>query len=109
MLVYLQEPAATMVIRSMLNHCTGLVVIYAVAHPTIDNSKLEVSGTRNLDGVFLHNIDLMVKNAGGQVVYRRWEGSKKYDSQTVYFIFCKPRSMDNKLVILMILYLEPKF
>ena len=97
-LVYLREPAATLVIRSMLNHCNGLVVIYAVADPTIDNSKLENSETRNLDGVFLHNIDAMIKNAGGKVVYRRWEGSKMYDCQTVYFIFCKPGT-DNQLTL----------
>jgi 2-polyprenyl-3-methyl-5-hydroxy-6-metoxy-1,4-benzoquinol methylase len=90
-LVYLKELAATNVIRSMLNHCSGLVVIYAIAHPRVDNSNLRHSETRNFDGVFFHNVDAMVKNAGGKTVYRRWEGSKTYNDQTVYFVFCKPQ------------------
>ena len=88
-LVYLREPAATSVIRSMLNHCSGLVVILAIGHPKVDNLALEQSEIRSLDGIFLHNIDAMVKNAGGKVVYRRWD-PKLYDSQNVYFVFCKP-------------------
>lgn len=90
-LVYLHETEATEVIRSMLNHCNNLVAIYSIAHPMIDNSRLEHSETRSSDGVFYHNIDAMVKKAGGTIVYRRWEGSKTYaDNQTIYFVFCTP-------------------
>jgi SAM-dependent methyltransferase len=89
-LIYLREPAATSVTQAMLNHCDGLVIISAIAHPTVDNSELKTSGTRNLDGRLIHNIDAIVNNAGGKVVYRRWDGSKTYDGQTAYFIFCKP-------------------
>ncbi len=96
-LVYLQEPAATLVIRSMLNHCGGLVVILAIAHPAIDNSELKHSETRNLDGIFLHNIDAMVKSAGGKVVYRRWD-PKLYDNQNIYFVFCKPDGVDKSAI-----------
>jgi SAM-dependent methyltransferase len=91
-LVYLHEAAAADVVRTMFNHCNTLVAIYSIAHPTIDNSELEHSETRSSDGVFYHNIDQMVKNAGGKVVYRRWEGSKTYaDGQTIYFVFSKPK------------------
>jgi hypothetical protein len=75
----------------MLNHCSGLLIIYSIAHPTIDNSKLEHSETRSSDGVFYHNIDAMVKAAGGKIVYRRWDGSNLCpDGQTVYFVFSRP-------------------
>jgi len=90
-LVYLNESAATEVVRTMFNHCNSVVAIYSIAHPTIDNSQLEHSETRRSDGVFYHNIDQMVKNAGGKVINRRWEGSKTYaDGQTIYFVFSKP-------------------
>lgn len=90
-LVYLNESAASDVVRTMFNHCNSLVAIYSIAHPSIDNSKLEHSETRSSDGVFYHNIDSMVRNAGGKIVFRRWEGSKTYaDGQTIYFVFSKP-------------------
>ena len=90
-LVYLQESAAAEVVRTMLNHCKSVVAIYSIAHPTVDNSTLEHSETRSSDGVFYHNIDSMIKQAGGKVIYRRWEGSKTYsDGQTTYFVFSKP-------------------
>jgi SAM-dependent methyltransferase len=92
-LVYLHESAAAEVVKSMLNHCNCLVAIYSIAHPSIDNSKLEYSETRSSDGVFFHNIDKMVENAGGKIVYRRWEGSKTYaDGQTIYFVFSQPKA-----------------
>jgi len=89
-LTYLHDDAAADVVRSMLDHCSGLAVITDRAHPSIDNARLEHSDTRLFDGALIHNIDKMVKKAGGAVVYRRWEGAKDFDGQTVYFIFCRP-------------------
>jgi len=90
-LVYLHETAAAKVVGSMLNHCKGVVAIYSVAHPIVDNSTLEHSETRSSDRVYLHNIDAMVKKAGGAILYRRWEGSESYaEGKNIYFVFCKP-------------------
>ncbi len=90
-LVYLNETAASEVVLEMMNHCNKIVAIYSIAHPTVDNSKLEHSEIRSSDGVFYHNIDSMIEKAGGKVIYRRWEGSKTYaDGQTIYFVFSKP-------------------
>jgi SAM-dependent methyltransferase len=91
-LMYLHEQSALNVIQVMLKHCNCLVVLTGLAHPVVDNAELERSETRVSDGTFFHNFDKMVKKAGGKIFFRRWEGSKTFDSQTVYFIFCRPGS-----------------
>lgn len=95
-LMYLNESTAIDVVRSMLNHCSGLVAIKGLAHPIIDNAKLMRSEPRMNDGAFIHNIDAMVKKANGKVIFRKWEGSKEYDGQTVYFVFCQPETYEPK-------------
>ncbi|MGA2682162.1 MAG: class I SAM-dependent methyltransferase [Candidatus Bathyarchaeia archaeon] len=90
-LMYLREKTAAGVVKSMLNHCSGLVAIADLAHPVLDNATLEHSQVRRLDGAFIHNIDAMVGDAGGTIVYRRWNETKKFDGQRVYFVFCKPK------------------
>jgi SAM-dependent methyltransferase len=94
-LMYLHERAATNVVQSMLNHCSNLVAIAGLAHPAVDNAELKYSEPRMSDGAFIHNIDAMVEKAGGTIVYRRWEGSKTFDGQTVYFVFCQPGTRAN--------------
>lgn len=89
-LMYVRERAAFDVIRSMLNHCNGLVAIANPAHPSVHNAKLKHSEPRS-DGALIHNIDAMAEWAGGTIVCRRWEGSKMFDGQTVYFVFCRPQ------------------
>jgi len=89
-LMYLHERAAADVVQSMLTHCRGLVAITGLAHPVVDNAELKHSEPRMSDGALIHNIDEMVEKAGGTIVYRRWEGQKTFDGQTVYFIFCRP-------------------
>lgn len=92
-LMYLREKVAAGVVKSMLNHCSGLVAIADLAHPVLDNAKLEHSEVRTSDGAFIHNIDAMVEGAEGTIVYRRWDATKKFDGQMVYFIFCRPKEM----------------
>jgi SAM-dependent methyltransferase len=93
-LMYLHEDAAANVVRSMLTHCSGLVAIAGLAHPVMDNAELKCSESRMSDGSLIHNIDGMVDKAGGTIVYRRWEGAKDFDGQTVYFVFCRPGDSD---------------
>lgn len=90
-LTYLHEQAAADVVRSMLNHCSGLVAIKERAYHVVDNRELKGSKPRESDGSFIHNIDAMVDKGGGTVIYRRWEGVKDFDGQTVYFVFCRPK------------------
>lgn len=86
-LMYLSEESAFKVVNVMLGHTKIMLVLTGPAHPEIDNSLLEHSMVRNSDGSFIHNIDSMVKRAGGTVLARRWEGSKMVDGQTIYFVF----------------------
>jgi SAM-dependent methyltransferase len=95
-LMYIQEKAAANAIQMMLKHCKSLVILAGLAHPLVDNAELEHSETRLSDNTFIHNFDRMVKESGGIVVYRRWEGPKTYDSQSVYFVFCQPKERQRK-------------
>ena len=90
-LMYLREKVAACVVKSMLSHCSGLVAITDLAHPNLDNAKLKHSEVRGSDGALIHNIDAMVEDAGGTIVYRRWAGSKNFDAQSLYFVFCRPK------------------
>jgi SAM-dependent methyltransferase len=89
-LTYVNERTATDLVRAMLNHCNRLVAIKGIAHPVLDNGELGNSYTRRSDGAFIHNFDAMVKEAGGSIVYRRWEGAKLFDGQTLYLVFGQP-------------------
>ena len=95
-LMYLQENLAASVVKSMLSHSSGVVAIAGLAHPTIDNEKLAFSVPRESDGALIHNIDAMVEKAGGLIEYHRWEGSKTFDAQTIYFVFCRPKPKQNR-------------
>jgi SAM-dependent methyltransferase len=89
-LMYLTEDAATAVVEAMLRAATGLVAISGVAHPSMDNAQLERSEPRAWDSSWIHNIDAMVRKAGGNVRYRRWDGARVVDGNTIYFVFCTP-------------------
>ncbi len=93
-LMYLRDQAVASIVKAILNHCSGLVAIADLAHPTVDNAKLVHSEVRGWDGALIRNIDAMVEDAGGIIVYRRWEGAKKFDDQSVYFIFCQPKKQE---------------
>lgn len=89
-LMYVTEEDAREVVRSILRH-TGVVAAFAgLAHPSHDNANLPTSDVRENDGTFIHNIDEMVVASGGQVVWRRWEGPRIVDGNTIYFVFARP-------------------
>ena len=83
--MYVTEEEAQKVVTTMLGHA-GLVVITGLAHADMDNSRLEAPAIRERDGTFVYNIDRMVERAGGRVVFRRWEGNRIVDGNTVYFV-----------------------
>lgn len=85
-LMYLNQDAARAAVKSMLQH-TRLLALSGLAHPNIDNARLEHPDTRASDQTFVHNFDEMVAHAGGRVVGRRWEGSHDVDGNTIYFVF----------------------
>jgi SAM-dependent methyltransferase len=89
-LLYVPEHAARATVRSILRH-TGVVAAFAgLAHPDQDNSTLTSSTVRERDATFIHDLDTMVRDAGGQVARRRWEGPRIVDGNTIYFVFARP-------------------
>lgn len=88
-LMYQTQEGASDVVRTMLNHANRLVVMTDRAHPMLDNKSLCKSVERG-DGTLFHNIDDMVAQAGGRVVFRRWEGEKLFGGYSVYFVFAVP-------------------
>jgi len=93
-LMYLNEDTATSVVNIMLKHSGILLAITGLADPQTDNSRLRSSVTRDSDNTFIHNIDSMVEKGGGNVLARRWEGSKLIDGHTIYFVFASNKKKD---------------
>jgi SAM-dependent methyltransferase len=89
-LMYLREQPAAAVVRAMLAHTGTLLVLSGLAAPEGDNATLAASAVRERDGTFIHNLDAMVREAGGRVVYRRWDGQRMMDGNTIYFVFAVP-------------------
>jgi hypothetical protein len=65
--MYLHKQAEVRVMKSMINHCKGLVTIVDLAHPIVDDTKLEHLEVKPSDGAYIHNIDAMVESAGGTI------------------------------------------
>ncbi len=84
-LMYLTAPSAQEVVRWMLDY-GELVVLTDIAHPNVDNGLLPHSERRD-DRGYLHNLDGMVRAAGGSVLCRRWEGDRQIGGFTIYFVF----------------------
>jgi SAM-dependent methyltransferase len=89
-LMYVRPPTAAAAVATMLAHCSGLVAMSGPAHPERDNGELPEAATRARDRSLLHNFDAMVRDAGGRVVARRWEGPRVVDGNTVYFVIAAP-------------------
>ncbi len=85
-LMYLSEEPAARLVRRMLKH-TGKVLAFSGLAHRADNSGLKGSVVRERDGTFVHNIDGMVKSAGGRILQRRWDGGRIIDGNTIYFVF----------------------
>jgi hypothetical protein len=89
-LLYLADADARELVRSILGHTSMLAAFAGLAHPVQDNASLASSAVRERDATRIHNIDAMVREAGGDVVWRRWEGPRVVDGNTIYFVFASP-------------------
>lgn len=89
-LMYLREADAGAVVGSILRHTNRLAAFAGLAHPARDNRELEVGEVRERDGTFIHNIDRLVERSGGRVVFRRWEGDRQVEGNTIYFVLAEP-------------------
>jgi len=92
-LMYLNEDAAAQAVRVMLRHTRGLLGLINLAHPHADNAQLTRSYVRSEDLGFVHNVDRMVCQAGGQVVFRKWTGpgeATRYTRNPPLFTLARP-------------------
>ena len=89
-LMYVPDDEALGVMRAMLERTRRYVVLAGLAHPERDNKTLTEAPRRQSDQSFIHNLDSLVERAGGRVVWRRWEGARKVDGNTIYFLFAEP-------------------
>lgn len=88
-LMYLPTPRAAAVVATLLRHTRRLLALSGPADEARDNRERAGSSARR-DGSLVHNLDAMVEAARGRVVARRWEGARRLDGQTVYFVFAAP-------------------
>ena len=88
-LMYLSEADAARTLAVILDHSRLLAALSDPGHPETDNRQLRHSVIRPHDGSRFHNLDAMVHAAGGEVLFRRWEGGCLVDGQRVYSVFAK--------------------
>ncbi len=89
-LIYLEQDKAEDLIQNLLQHTKKLLVVTGLASSENDNCNLTQSIVRKRDGSFIHNIDAMVKQKNGNIVFRRWQGEKKLGGNSIYFVFATP-------------------
>ncbi len=89
-LMYLAPADATAVVAEILGRTRRLAVFAGLAHPARDNRELGDSERRTRDDSFIHNIDAMVRHAGGRVLERHWEGPRLLNGHTLYFVYAAP-------------------
>lgn len=89
-LMYLREEDAAAAVKAMLRRAQGIVALAGLAHPSLDNARLDAPATRPHDRSLIHNLDALVERAGGRVVHRRWDGARSVDGNTIYFVFAEP-------------------
>ncbi len=90
-LMYLKEDDAQRLVSVLLAHTGGMIGFAGLAHPEKDNAEMTCSIPRERDHTFIHNIDNMVKSAGGRIAARRWEGGRIVDGNTIYFVYATSR------------------
>ena len=92
-LMYLDEGAAAGALKAMLAHTKGLLAVISLADPQEDNAQLARSYARAEDLGFIHNVDEMIRKAGGYVVFRKWTGpeeARRYTRNPPLFTLAHP-------------------
>jgi SAM-dependent methyltransferase len=89
-LMYVNEAAAADVVRTILSHARCLVGLICLAHPGRGGSASERSEMRATDGAFIHNVDRMIRSAGGKIVSSKWIGTDISGSSPSHVIVAEP-------------------
>jgi len=88
-LMYVNEGTAEQVVRTMFSHACHLVAMVCLAPPEGQIASGR-SVMRALDGAFIHDMDRMIRLAGGQVVSKRWIGASGSIANPSYAILAEP-------------------
>jgi SAM-dependent methyltransferase len=91
-LMYLDADKTETLLKWMAKHCRILFVASGPSNPKIDNGLQDGSIIRESDGSLIHNFDQLFQKAGYKVVARRWEGSREFSGQTLYYVFAESLS-----------------
>ena len=98
-LMYFDEPTAADIVKTLLRHTRLALGLICLAHPTTNNSELASSAIRPRDRGFIHNLDAMIRDAGGRVVCRRSMGNENLEGYSPpYLVIAEPNSaLDSSL------------
>ncbi len=88
-LLYLEERSAAELVVKMLEHADKVLVLSGLAWKDCDNRELPHSMLRHHDHTWYHNLDAMVEQAGGEILYRRCEHGTVVDGNTIYFLYAR--------------------
>ena len=86
LIMYLNEVEAAQLVATMLRAANVAMAITGVAHPLQDNATMVSHTFRDWDAAFVHNLDAMVVDAGGRILFRRWDGPREIDGLSVYHL-----------------------
>jgi SAM-dependent methyltransferase len=89
-LMYVNEAVAYQVVRTMLSHANYLVGIICLAAEHKSSASSRQSVARSADGAFTHDLDRMIRLAGGDVVSSKWIGTDVSGSSPSYAILAEP-------------------
>jgi len=84
-LMYVNERIAERVVRAMFAGAGRLVGLICLAPP-----RHGWSGTRDYDGAFIHDVDQMIRRAGGSVVSSDWVDTSVSGSSPSHVILAEP-------------------
>jgi len=90
-LMYVNESTAERVVQAMLAHADRLVGLICLA----PSGDLELSEMRASDGAFIHNMDLMIRRAGGSIVSSEWVGTSTSGASPSNVILAQPQRNRN--------------
>ena len=86
MLMYLNEVEAAQLVATMLRAANVAMAITGIADPLQDNATMVSHTFRDWDTAYVHNLDAMVLDAGGRILFRRWDGPREIDGLSVYHL-----------------------
>ncbi|HEY1496480.1 MAG TPA: class I SAM-dependent methyltransferase [Candidatus Solibacter sp.] len=87
-LMYVNESIAEKVVRLMFARAARLIGLICLAPPEGERGR---QGVRASDGAFIHDMDLLIRKAGGKVLSSRWIGTTISGSSPSHVIVAEPR------------------